>query len=519
MVLLMLVIGVVNILLAERLTVNNGLGWDGVLYGKWAKDFYNTVVVQGIPDYYTQRFLPSAIVHYSMRLFRVPFDNWHVIHAFDVYNLVLLVICSYVWGLTADRLSISNKGKWLGFFFLFLNYAILKNNVYHSVLTDTSAFTLGLLTFYFFLADNVAGLLIVILLGGFTWPTVPVLGAMLLVFPRSNPATSVNLATSVKLHPAREWPLLTKEPAPYRLNLWLAALTSLVFLLALLRLTDHRLTERIALFVGILRIDTAVVYLSVAAVVGYLFFGLLRLLDSRGLFNVRTLLQSVSWVRVIAVLPVLAGIVVLRHLVSNGEIAGWPSTSSFVIYTLLCSLTDPLIFLVSHVIYFGPAIILLVLFWRQFCESLRSFGPGMVAFMLANLFLSINPQSRFQINVAPVVLILIVSLGDRTFLKNQSLVFWFLLSVFYSKVWYKFNTAPQIDDGTMTSLLNFPLQHYFMNSGPWMSQKMYYVQGAVVLVTGVVIYVLTRSSRRANVRRASACRVEPNTDPTVILEP
>jgi hypothetical protein len=474
MVLLMLAIGLVNILFAERLTVNNGLGWDGMFYGAWAKDFHQAVIVHGIPDYYTQRFLPSAIVHYLMRLFRMPFDDPHVMLAFDFYNLALLALCSYVWGRTADRLSISVRGKWFGFCFLFLSYAILKNNFYHSVLTDTSAFTLGLLTFYFFLANNVIGMLIVILLGGFTWPTVPVFGALLLVLPRSS---------------------LPEGRAPYRLNLWLAAGVSLLCLGAILRLTDHRLAERIALFPGILRIDTAVIYLSIAGVVGYLFFGLLRLLDHRGIFDVRYLLRSVKWRRVAAVIPVLAVIVIVRKLLSSGELAGWTTNSSFVIYTLLCSLTDPLIFLVAHAVYFGPAIILLALFWKQFCKSLGSYGPGLIGFMLLNLVLSINPQSRFQINAAPVILILLVSLFDRALLKYQSLVYWCLLSLFYSKVWYKFNTAPQIYDGTMTSLLNFPLQHYFMSSGPWMSQRMYYIQGGIVLLTGIVLYFVTGRSR------------------------
>jgi hypothetical protein len=479
MVALMFVIGLVNILWAERLTINNGLGWDGVFYGSWAKDFYQAVVVHGIPDYYTQRFLPSAIVHYSMRLFRVPLDTANVILAFDFYNLALLVLSSFIWGLTADRLAISNKGKWFGFFFLFLNYAVLKNNVYHSVLTDTSAFALGFLMFYFFLADSVAGMLVVILVGGFVWPTIPVFGTLLLVLPYRKVATS-------------------PEPSPYRLNLIIAGLASVVCLLALIRLTDSRLPERIGYFVGILRIDLPLVYVSIACVIAYLFFGLLRLLDNGEMFSPRSLLGRVAWRRLGAVLPVLALIIVLRHLISSGESAGWTTTSSFVIYTLLCSLTEPLIFLVSHAVYFGPAILLLVLFWRPFCESLKTFGPGLSLFMLLNLLLSINPQSRFQINVAPLVLILIVNLGDRTFLKNQSLLFWLFLCLLYSKVWYTFNTAPQVYDETMTSLLNFPLQHYFMSSGPWMSRQMFFIQGSVVLVTGIVIYFMTARQRMRN---------------------
>lgn len=468
----MLVIGVANILFAERLTVNNGLGWDGVLYGKWAKDFYNTVVVPGIPGYYTQRFLPSAIVHYSMRLFRVPLDDWHVIHAFDVYNFLLLLLCSYVWGLTSDRLSLTNKSKWIGFFFLFLNYAILKNNFYHSVLTDTSAFTLGLLTFYFFLTDKPLGLLAVILVGGFVWPTVPVFGAILLVFPISKNA-------------------LAKDAAPRSLR-YLVIVLVFMFLVPAARLTDARLPERIALFPGILRVDGPLVFLSIAGVAAYLSAGLFDVLNVRDLFDVKPMWKSVSWKRVAAVVPAFAVIFLLRHVLNNGEIAGWPSSMSFAIHTVLSSLTEPLIFVVAHIVYFGPGIILLFIFSREVCEIAKGYGPGMILVLLAAFVLSINPQSRFLINVAPMVLILVVSAGQETFLKRTNVWFWLVLSLIYSKVWYRFNTGPQLDDGTMNSLLNFPLQHYFMNSGPWMSHQMYLVQGGIILITGLVIYFYTR---------------------------
>ena len=86
------------------------------------------------------------------------------------------------------------------------------------------------------------------------------------------------------------------------------------------------------------------------------------------------------------------------------------------------------------------------------------------------------------------VLVVLVLLLDRAGLSYRSLPFWALLCLFYSKVWYRFNTAPQVDDGTMDALERFPLQHYFMNSGPWMSHPMYLVHGGVILLTGILLY-------------------------------
>ncbi len=47
----------------------------------------------------------------------------------------------------------------------------------------------------------------------------------------------------------------------------------------------------------------------------------------------------------------------------------------------------------------------------------------------------------------------------------------------------------------MDVLLNFPLQHLFANVGPWMSKQMYLVQGSVVALAGVLIYLVARGGR------------------------
>jgi hypothetical protein len=61
------------------------------------------------------------------------------------------------------------------------------------------------------------------------------------------------------------------------------------------------------------------------------------------------------------------------------------------------------------------------------------------------------------------------------------------------------NTAPQVDDDTMEVLLRFPLQHYFMNSGPWMSRQMYLLHGAAALITILLLYLLVKRRGPATV--------------------
>jgi len=479
---LMLVIGLANIAWAERLTIHGGFGWDGVRYAQWARDFYDSVFVQGVPEYYARRILPSAVVHYGLRLFGVPLEDRNIVQGFDIYNLLLLLAAVGAWGGIADRLRMRNEGKWLGFCFLFVNYAILKNNVYHAVLTDTSAFTLGLLMVYFFLADRPIGLLTVIIAGAFTWPTLPYMAALLYVFPcPRGPAAS------------------SPRPAPPRYNMhtWLAVSVCLLAALGYWQLLQPERFARFLLHLRrAVRLDMPLLYPSLALVIAYLFVGVRTAATDGRLFDLRSVMRALSWRRLaVAALALgLSRLVVAR--LANGEEIGFESRV-FAAYTLLSAVAEPLIFLVAHTVYYGPAILLIVLLWRPFCESLGAFGVGLRIVIIANVILAINPQSRQQINAVTAFIVVLTWLLDRAGVTYHSLPWWALLCLVYSKVWYAINTAPMVDDGTMEILLRPPLQNYFMSSGSWMSHEMYLVQGGVVLVTGVLLYVLvTRNLRR-----------------------
>src|ERR1041385_6773377 len=197
MVVVVLLGGIASLLWAERLPVGGGFGWDGQNNWAWATDFNKAVIVDTVNDYYVQPIPPSAIIHFSTKQILRPFyshhrigeilaENKNIILAFGIYNLVLLILSAWLWGRIADRLTQTDLGKWFGFCALFINYAIAKSNAYQPVLLDTSAFFLGLLMFHFFLNRNSWGLLAVIIVSGFTWPTLPVMATMLLVLPRPN---------------------------------------------------------------------------------------------------------------------------------------------------------------------------------------------------------------------------------------------------------------------------------------------------------------------------------------------
>src|SRR3954469_12568721 len=84
----MLLAGLPNIFWAEKVTVGAGFGWDGILYGRWVRDFFRPVFIDRVPEYNLQRIVPSSVLHYVFRLTGIALTDANILRAFDIYNLI-----------------------------------------------------------------------------------------------------------------------------------------------------------------------------------------------------------------------------------------------------------------------------------------------------------------------------------------------------------------------------------------------------------------------------------------------
>ena len=135
-------------LTSERVTHNHGLGWDGVIYGDLAQNLTMKIEHRAVNDYYIRRVAPSALVYCSLKLLRLPRNVPVIIEAFSFLTLLLLTMAAFTWLLIADELRFTFQGKILGLIGLFVNFVSLKEAFVYPVLTDTPAFTLGILMLY-----------------------------------------------------------------------------------------------------------------------------------------------------------------------------------------------------------------------------------------------------------------------------------------------------------------------------------------------------------------------------------
>lgn len=443
----------------EVLTVNGGFGWDGMSYAAIAKDFPGRVFGRRLDPFRIQRIVPSGAVYYGLRLAGLSTeDDSHILRGFQVYNMLLLIAGVYAWNGVATRLGLSRRGTWLGFAAVYVNFAVLRMTFFYPVLTDTTALVAGMFLLEGYLAGRAWVVWLVGLGGAFTWPLLLPMALVLLVFPRRTATTATAAATRPKL------------PA-------CLAVGTAVALAALWRV-----------FVVGQTIDGAGALwyswtpAAAALVAAYLTASAWWLLDLNELARPRRVLGQARWQGAAAALGLMVAVMLLRAVVFVPNGAPEFTAKHFLCETLVKSVAKPGIFLVAHIVYFGPIVLAALLFWPEVCGRIRRQGPGMVVLAGTATVLSIGSESRQFVNFLPLVAAFTVqTLDERPRPRWHDGVF-LAAALVLSKCWLPLNHGP-----TTGNLEQFPDQFYFMNHGPWMSDGMYLVQGVVVAALAAVL--------------------------------
>lgn len=459
---------------SDNLYVNGIPPWDASFYAKMVRDFYGSLGEVG--PYAIQRILPSAIIHHVFLLLSIPPTDSNIIQGFVVLNALLITLIGYLFSRTADELRLSTRSKWLGFIGLFINFAVLKHRFYDPMLTDTSAFAVGMLLLYFYLKGNLLGLYIATALGAFVWPTIFVQGALLLAFPRQESENTV-------FHQ----PLYLKKAA-----LIISLLISLMLFLFIMYL------RRIG-FSTVMPAFRPAINLSIAVALLYIFYGLKTLFSTGELLNVNHLRSALltRWAGLRLGSVILLGILVklLQRFLASSEGPDY-SLMLYAQTTLWVSIIYPAVFYISHVVYFGPMVILLLFLWKEVCSLIHQHGIGLSLCAALCFILSLNGESRQFINFLPVFVIFLAKATDS--LRWGRRQYWLLasISILMSKVWL--TIGPLKTQGMSIADIIRSNQLLFMNNGPAMTGQMYVVQGCMVLLLIWIVYYFCFRKQRTN---------------------
>lgn len=446
---LVLVYGVIQVRWGETLPVREGFGWDGRDYGRIAQDLPRAVLEEGLTSYRLRRLLPSAVVYLGLSALSLPRERPLVRDAFEVLNLLLLVVTLLGWSGIAREVKLTERGTWLGFCLLLLNFANLRMPFYYPVMTDTFALAIGTLFLYAFLRSSARAMLALLVLGPFTWPSFLPAGALLYALPRD--------------------PLAPDRPPRFGLNGLSGALVALLFLVVL-RVPDSEY------------VDQRWLGLSLALCAAYLVAVGRGLFDQAALFDLRAY-RSVSPRRLVAVCAIAVVVQAVVHSLSRGT-----GLTMDVLRDNLgfCAAAKPGVFLVAHAVYFGPVALLVALNWRAFRRLVHLFGIGFTLYVAFHLALAVQSESRWLIGGLPAFALLGALLGDAAGWPRW--VAWSIaaMGLVTSKAWLPLNQGP------FGAVSEFPAQFYFMNHGPWMSYPMLLLQGALACLCALLLSRIAR---------------------------
>lgn len=217
-----LVYGLLAIWFGDLIPRGNGLGDDGREYAEIVRGFPASVAPGVLDRYRVGRVLPSIMVHCGLRAAGLSTsDDANIIAGFRGLNLALLVGCAYLWHGVAQMLGIGVRGRWLGFVAMFCNFGVARMAFYYPVLTDTAALACSLWLYWAHVTRCHWLVLLGGVAGGLTWPILPHLATVLLLFPYRAGISSVGGSSPV-----------TPTLFPYGAGIWASACTRLSTLVA-----------------------------------------------------------------------------------------------------------------------------------------------------------------------------------------------------------------------------------------------------------------------------------------------
>ena len=505
MFLIVFTLGFLNFFWGEKVPAGGGFGWDGVNYANMVRNLDSMINGGQLSSYYTQRILPSGIVRAMMLLFGTAMSDSNIIKSFEIYNLVLLMIACWAWKRVADNFSLSLAGRWIGFGGIFINFECSKQAFYYPVLTDVTALTIAMFLLLFYIEKKPIHLFIVTVIGAFCWPVVSVCGAFLLMFLRSDLPKEV----------------VTPVPRSFSISFSLAYLVTIacfavlvlsiagyLVLIQIIPVSEHacgvfnsqlrmlaqimprsinptfeRLLDAYPCVLEKLLIRGKGFVTSLPSLFGLLvalvmLIGSASLLKSAPSILRRTNLSLI----VLAIAAVLVPALLVKGIAN--PILGLANTGNLTVLILAIFFHPDgkfLLPIVTLAVFWGPLVLLLILYWNTFCIQARKLGPGAMFVIAISLTLGLANEPRFLTIGWPfLVLGLVLTLESRS--KSVSFKFALIfLTALYGQFWMKLNLAPWLSPDDV-DILSYPKQIFFMHYGLWMNWWSYGVQFASLLL-------------------------------------
>lgn len=500
MLLIVLLLGLLNFFWGEKVTAGGGFGWDGVTYAEMVRHLDTMISNSELGSYYMQRILPAAIVRGLLLLADVSINNVNIINGFEIYNLFILVLILASWKRISDKLLISIGGRWIGFSAIFINFECSKQSFFYPVLTDVTALLVGMLLLLFYIEKKPILLLIVSIVGAFCWPVVSLSGALLIFLLKTVLPDDV-----IKPQPLN----LTFKPF-----IFLLSASVLCYLVLMLftpvseqvcngfnqsineyqKFIPTQLINRIENSIN--GVDSCLIgkalskfekLLTATPSIFVLFMALVTLIGSTSFF--KYLIFNIWKTQILLILIAVAALsipaLIVKYL-SNPSVSNPSSLINLVLVMLFPQEGKFFLALVSLSVFWGPVVLLIIIYWNEFCVQARKLGPGLVAVIALTLILGFVGEPRFLTIGWPFFVLVLVLVFEELRLKPAFKPVFIIITIIFAQFWIRLNYEPW-SQNDFDGLQDFPKQFYFMHYGLWMSWLTYLLQFIIVIISAYVL--------------------------------
>jgi hypothetical protein len=333
------------------------------------------------------------------------------------------------------------------------------------------------------------GLWLATIVGAFLWPTQLYIGTILSLFP--NPPLGGDESPGMTTQQMSIEPKGNLANAPWRLDIVVAGLATYWWCLWSMYVCGR---IQIPLFGGLFPIRS-LLGLSLFFSAVYVFCGLRPLLNDVRLYRFSSFFswRHAGWA--IGSLLVAIGVKYVQRSMSNRP--GYFGQSVYGLVIGLSAVAKPGLFLLAHLVYFGPFWLLAAACWPAICRQIhRQGGIGLTLVAAIGVCHALDAESRHLVYLVPMFLPFVVQVIDRLEWSRNQLIFLAGLSVLTSKCWL-YAGGPFIDNANA-----FPDQFFWMNVGTFMSDQTYIWQ----LIAALVCAFLMKQNLHANPRE---CVAEP----------
>lgn len=445
----------------EKIPVRDGYGYDGRNYAEIVEVFPGWTGSYA-DSYRIQRVLPPVVVAVTMRALGIERTPAAIVAAFVTLNVIALIV-SFLALLAITRTLRLDDVRTVGLFAAcFVGYALVKFPSFYPILTDHAAAALGLVMTLFYLRGRTLLLALSTAVSAFTWPTLPLLGVLFLAFPYG-----------------------TRLALPERLVRFMAiavpALVGLGFLALAYEIYGARRFQHWVFDPG-----PSAPYVAVPIALLYVVTGTYWICRSFASEAHGRSWRTVPWRHALFAIALLASTRIVQGLVVTSQS---PLTQhQFLLRVVAYATERPLIFVVAHVAFLGPAFLLVIAGFPALCRKAAEAGLALQIALGAFLVFTLFSESRsFTPWWAPICVFSVSAFdawGDRRLV--AALVF---LQALSTQAWLRAGLFVPGEVG------QFPAQWYFMNFGPWMGPAAYrFFAGVTVVVSVVLLLALYRRS-------------------------